>query len=178
MMIKSGLTACLLAFGVLLGSARATPAYTGTLIENMKAYLAATGDKAEISLSPDLVFHGTTENGRVVLGKMPEEIIEYTLQQWSVASMSRLEASSFKDMELFPKLVVLAFKMKGCEEFEVATVERLPLHQMAIRTADGEATISPQVYSEQWGVNACGKLRRWHIYDADGQAKFVEVLGP
>jgi hypothetical protein len=109
---------------------------------------------------------------------MPEEIVAYSLQQWSEASTSRLAYSSFKGNDVIPKLVILGSKMSDCEDFDLTAVERLPLQETTLRTANDEQVVKPQAYSERWAVNACGKSRYWHIYDANGQTEFVELVAP
>jgi len=163
---------------MLSGYASGAQSYTGSLMENMRAYVKELGEKAEITLSSELVYRGKTDDGWVVLGKMPEELVAYSLQQWSEASASRLTNSSFKENDVIPKLVILGSKMSDCEDFDLTGVERLPLQETTLRTATGEQVVKPQAYSERWAVNACGKSRYWHIYDANGQTEFVELVAP
>lgn len=178
MIRRFGVGASLLVLSVLSGLASAAPSYTGSFMENMRAYVKDAGAKAEIAMSSELVYRGKTEDGWVVLGTMPEEMVAYSLQQWSEASASRLASSSFSENDVISKLVILGMKMTGCDDFDLTAVERLPLQQATLRTANGEQVIEPQAYSERWGVNACGKARTWHIYDANGTTEFVELVEP
>jgi hypothetical protein len=142
----------------------------------MEAFTKSMGKNDAIILTSDLTYVGERENGeRVKLGKMPQELVDSILESWTESSIKNSIKSNFSTESATSKLIILSVRMDGCNSFDLRDIEILPLEPTTLHTTNGDKKVSPIVYSQRWLINACGKNRKWYIFDDGDQTELVEM---